>query len=189
MISESKLIKQCLQGIRTAQKELFERYAPYLLGVCMRYTKNAQQAEDVLQEAFIRIFSGLKSFEEKSSLKTWMERIVINAAITHLKRNQKHAFQEDIETVEQYLPVEDVLFEASFTEEELLTVIRELPTGYQTVFNLYAIEGYKHREIAEMLEIDINTSKSQYSRSRKLIQERLTVLSANRSESNLRKAQ
>lgn len=187
MISESKLIKHCLQGDRKAQKELFERHAAYLLGVSMRYTKNTQQAEDVLQDAFIRIFSGLKSFEEKSSLKTWMERIVINAAISHLKRNQKHAFQEDIETVHQFLPDENVLFDASFTEEELLTVIRELPTGYQTVFNLYAIEGYKHREIAEMLDIDINTSKSQFSRARKLIQERLIALSINHSESKLRK--
>ncbi len=177
MISEKKLIKACIHHDRKAQRELYERYAPALLGVSMRYTKNSQQAEDVLQDAFIKIFASLKQFEGKSSLKTWMERIVINTALSAYQKDRKHAFHEDVSTLDHALTDEEVSFEVSFTEEELLNVIRALPEGYQAVFNLYAIEGYKHREIAELLGIDTNTSKSQYSRARKLIQEKLLALS------------
>ncbi len=143
--------------------------------VC-RFTGNKHEAEDVLQEGFVKIFNNISEFEGRSSLIAWMKRIVINTAITLYHRNSKHQYHIDLEDVRN-LPDEESDFSgAEFTLEELLKVIATLPQGYRIIFNLYAIEGYKHKEIAEQLKIDINTSKSQYSRARKLIQMKLELL-------------
>ncbi len=176
-MSEFSLIDDCLKKDSKAQQKLYEQYASALLGICMRYAKDRQQAEDFLQEAFIRIFMNLKNFERKSSLRTWMERIVINTAITHYKKEMKHSKHDNISQMDETKSLQEDTFEPSFSQEELLQVIRELPKGFQLVFNLYAIEGYKHREIADLLDIDVNTSKSQYSRAKKLIREKLFTLS------------
>lgn len=151
-------------------------YAPVLLGLCCRYTRDRSEAEDVLQEAFIKIFNKLGQFAGKGSFEGWLKRIVVNTAITHYRQNLKHAYQEDISEIkESRIPGENFK-EAEFTQEELMGVIKSLPQGYGIVFNLYAIEGYKHREIAEMLNIDISTSKSQFSRARKIVQQKLEKL-------------
>lgn len=173
---DNKLINACIKNERKAQKKLYDMYAPVLLGLCCRYTQDRSEAEDVLQEAFIKIYKNLDQFADKGSFEGWLKRIVVNTAITHYRKNQKHAFQEDISEIQESRISGDSFIESEFTRDELMTVINSLPRGYKMVFNLYAIEGYKHKEIAEMINIDINTSKSQYSRARKLIQEKLEKL-------------
>ena len=173
---DTQLITSCIKKDRKAQKQLFDKYAPVLLGICIRYTKDRSEAEDVLQDSFVKIFKNLDQFEDKGSFEGWLKRIVVNTAISNFRQNKKHSYQEDISEINETRIENDSEFDADFTHEELLNVIRDLPAGYQMVFNLYAIEGYKHREIADMLEIDINTSKSQFSRARKLIQFKLEKL-------------
>jgi len=176
MHTDRQLINQCLKHERKAQKKLFDKFAPILLGVCIRYTKDRSEAEDVLQEVFVKIFKSLNQFEDKGSFEGWLKRIAVNTAITNYRQNKKHSFHDDITEVNETRIENTSDNDVEFTHEELLNVILELPDGYKMIFNLYAIEGYKHREIAEMLSIDVNTSKSQYSRARKLIQRKLEKL-------------
>lgn len=176
MFDEKEIIQRCLNHERKAQKILYEHFAPGLLGVCMRHTGNRMEAEDVLQEGFEKVFTNLKSFEGKSSLAAWMRRIMINTAITRFHKYRKHEHHRDINDLKEKNAGECGLAEIEFTKEELIQVINQLPDGYRMVFNLYAIEGYLHREIAEMMKIDVNTSKSQYSRARNLIQCKLQKL-------------
>lgn len=173
---EKKLIDECIKNNRKSQRRFYEMYAPVLLGLCCRYTRDRSEAEDVLQEAFIKIFNNLGQFAGIGSFEGWIKRIVVNTAITHYRQNLKHAYQEDISEIKESRISGDNFIEAEFTQEELMNVIKSLPQGYRVVFNLYAIEGYKHREIAEMLNIDISTSKSQFSRARKLVQQKLERL-------------
>jgi len=177
MINEEQLIKRCIRRERSAQKLLFETYSGILLGVCMRFVKDKAEAEDILQEGFLKIFLNIRDFTARGSLVNWMKKIMINTAITHYHKTKKHHHQADIEDVQE-TDIDGFQWEgAEFTREELLKVINDLPEGYRIVFNLYAIEGFKHREIADLMEIDINTSKSQYSRARKVIRRRLGELS------------
>ena len=156
---------------------LFETYSGILLGVCMRFVKEKAEAEDILQDGFLKIFLNIRDFTARGSLVNWMKKIMINTAITHYHKTKKHHHQADIEDVQE-IDFEDFRWEgAEFTREELLMVINDLPEGYRVVFNLYAIEGFKHKEIADLMEIDINTSKSQYSRARKVIRKRLGEIS------------
>ena len=177
MIDEVEIIKQCIRKDRKAQKYLFDKYASVLLGVCRRYSADFSEAEDMLQEGFVKIFMNLKSFAGKGALVNWMKKIMVNTAITWYHKNTKHRYHSDIEDMNlgSTLTIDDL--EADFTREELLNVIDGLPSGYKMVFNLYAIEGYKHKEIANLLKIDINTSKSQYSRAKKIIREHLVEIS------------
>ncbi len=175
---ERRIIERCIQKDRKAQKTLYERYSPSMLGICVRYAKNLAEAEDVLQEAFVKVFLNIHKFEGKGAIENWIRRIVINTAITHYHQNQKHRFHQDIDDIAEST-IKDMSFDTcDFTQEELLGVIKSLPPGYRMVFNLFAIEGYKHKDIGKMLEIDEKTSRSQYSRARKLVQRKLTVLSA-----------
>ena len=176
MSSENAILKGCIKGSPSAQRELFENYSRQLLGICMRYTDSVAEAEDVLQEGFVKIFMNVSHFKGQGSLMAWMRRIMINTAITHYHKMRKHKYHDDIDDVRESKMEETGFNEADFTQEELLNVIQQMPEGYRMVFNLYAIEGYKHREISEIMDIDENTSKSQYSRARKWLQERLMKL-------------
>ena len=176
MFDEKEILRRCIKQDRNAQKILYEQYAPGLLGVCMRYTGKRAEAEDVLQEGFVKIFLNLSDFEGRSSLIGWMRRIVINTAITLYHKNLKHQYHYDVDDLKEKNIGDCEPEDLEFTREEMLGVIAELPTGYKMVFNLYAMEGFKHKEIAEQLKIDVNTSKSQYSRARKLIQCKLGKL-------------
>ncbi|MCX6257519.1 MAG: RNA polymerase sigma factor [Bacteroidia bacterium] len=180
MVNEKQLIEGCLKQDRKAQKILYEKYSSVFLGVCSRYTRDRSEAEDVLQEAFLKIFTNIKQYAGIGSFEGWMRRIVVNTAISQFRQNVKHYYQQDITDVKESKIDENVVIDADFTQEELLQVIRDLPRGYQMVFNLYAVEGYMHKEIAEMLKIDVNTSKSQFSRARKIIQMKLNELSKER---------
>ncbi len=176
MYTDEDLIKGCIRKERAAQKVLYERYADILLGICARYAADTAEAEDILQEGFVRIFNYIADYSGKGSLFNWMRKIMINTAITFYHRGLKHRYHQDIGELQEAAP-DEMPGHADFTREELLSVIRSLPEGYRMIFNLYAVEGYKHKEIAEMLGIDINTSKSQYSRARRFIRQKLAELS------------
>ncbi len=176
MFNEQEIIRKCINHEPKAQKILYGYFAPGLLGVCMRYTGSRPEAEDILQEGFVKIFTYLKNFRGESTLVAWMRRIMINTAITHYHKNLKHQYHYDVDDMQERNIGDCDLPDLEFTRSEMMKVIDNLPPGYRMVFNLYAIEGYKHREISEMMGIDVNTSKSQYSRARKLIQCRLKEL-------------
>ena len=176
MNRDKDILKGCMQGKHSAQRELFERYSRTLLGVCNRYAQSIEEAEDIMQEGFVKIFLNIKHFKGEGSLMAWMRRIMINTAITHYHRMRKHRYHDDIADIKETDMEEMSWEESDFTREELFKVIQKMPEGYRMVFNMYAVEGYKNREIAEILEIDENTSKSQYSRARRWLQERLIKL-------------
>ncbi len=176
MLSLEELVSGCQNNNRKTQKEVYERYAPLLLGICVRYAKDSSEAEDVLQEGFIKIFDKIGQYNNQGSFEGWMRRLIVNTAISNYRKNLKRYFKVDInEPVIQGMT--GSWKENSYTKDELTLVIQSLADGYRMVFNLYAIEGYKHKEIAKMLGIDETTSKSQYSRAKKQLQEKLAELS------------
>jgi RNA polymerase sigma-70 factor (ECF subfamily) len=178
MSSESEILNGCIKGKPSAQRELYEQHSRILLGICIRYAGSVEEAEDILQEGFVKIFRNITHFKGEGSLTAWMRRIMINTAITAYHKSMKHRYQDDISEIRETDMKNVEWNEADFTAEELKNIIQLMPNGYRMIFNLYAIEGYKHREIAVMLEIDENTSKSQYSRARRWLQERLLKLKA-----------
>ncbi|MEZ5073035.1 MAG: RNA polymerase sigma factor [Bacteroidales bacterium] len=176
MESEKDILQGCIRGRAMAQRMLFERYAPMMLSICRRYAQSLEEAEDILQEGFVKVYLNIKEFKGDGPMLAWIRRIMINTAITHYHKHRKHRYHEDLEEVRE-MRFEHVSWgEAEFTREELQGVMERMPEGYRMVFNLYAVEGYKHREIAEILKIDENTSKSQYSRARQWLQVRLEKL-------------
>ena len=163
-----QIIKGCLKGKRDAQKQLYDLFAADMLGVCFRYTKNLDDAENILQDGFVKVFRSLKDFRNEGELGGWIRRIVVNTALTYLKSNSKYQHDllfEDtpLHRVSGYDP------EVRLHAKELTQLIRQLPTGFQTIFNLHAVEGYTHVEIGTMLGISDGTSRSQYSRARTLL--------------------
>jgi len=170
---EKKIIEDCIDGKRHAQNKLYTKYAPSMLGLCMRYARNKEEAEDILQEAFIKVFLNINRFRAEGSFEGWMKRIMINTAITHKKQNLKHQYQTDINEIEEiYIADEGSQNDESavkLPQAKLMSIIQSLPDGYKTVFNLYVFEKYTHKEIAEMLDISDNTSKSQLSKARRLL--------------------
>jgi RNA polymerase sigma-70 factor, ECF subfamily len=165
---EHDLIQKCCDGDRTAYRELYNHFSGELLAIAMRYMKSKQEAEDVLQEAFIKVFKNLASFDHRASLKTWLIRIVINTALNMLRKDHSAANWDITEIADvkaDLLPLQHYQF------SELLSFIQQLPSGCKAVFNLYAIEGYTHKEIAVLLKVSEGTSKSQYFRAKGLLQE------------------
>jgi len=172
MLEQKDLIEACVRGDRKAQRELYERFSRGMYVVCLRYAKSEQEAEDILQDSFIKIFKHLGKFRGESRLEYWIKRIVINTALNYT-RNKLYMYpMVDVNEVNQALDYEQILSNYHF--EELLKFINDLPRGCKIVFNLFAIEGYSHHEIAEMLEISEGTSKSQYFRAKKLLQKRIS---------------
>ena len=171
MLEHGELIEACIKGDRVAQKNLYDIFSKKMYVVCLRYTKSQQEAEDVLQESFIKIFKNIKGYRGDSRFSYWVKRIVINTALNSQRKKLYMYPMVDIEDVKNTSVSNKVL--ADFSLEELLKLIRELPIGCQTVFNLFAIEGYSHKEIAEMLDVSEGTSKSQFSRARKLLQQKI----------------
>jgi RNA polymerase sigma-70 factor (ECF subfamily) len=170
MHTEEELIKGCQKNDRKLQRELYERYADRMFVLCLRYTKSTQEAEDVLQESFIKVFDKIKDFKAESTLGYWIKRIVINTALNS-QRSKLYLFPMvdvvDTNLSEREFNLSNIHF------QELVGMIQQLPSGCQAVFNMYAIEGYKHQEIAKMLEISEGTSKSQYARAKLLLREML----------------
>ena len=168
MTDHSLLIKNCLKGKPDAQKQLYEEFAPLMLGVCYRYTKSLQDAEDILQEGFVRVFTFLNQYNKEGELGAWIRKIMVNTALNYLKKSRKYQYDLLFDNTDLHVVTTDdpeVLLQA----KELAELIRQLPTGYQTIFNLHAIEGFSHVEIGQMLGISDNTSRSQYMRARQLL--------------------
>ena len=171
-MTEKKLIESCLNGDRKSQKNLFDRFAGKMFALCRRYARNSQESEDMLQEAFVKVFNSLDKFSFKGSFEGWIRRIVVNTCLRYLEKD-KITF-EDIDIIE-YSASNVIQASAieNLAEEELLKVIALLPDGYKMVFNLYVIEGYSHKEIAKLLNIGESTSRSQLVKARKLLKELL----------------
>ena len=168
MYSNRELIKGCKANKSKYQKALYDTYVGKVMGVCRRYTNSYEDAEDVLQEAFVKIFKYIGNVKEEKALPSWIKRTTVNTAITIYQRNKKHQDQINYEHVGE-LNVETEHIISQLSNQELVALINQLPDGYRVVFNLYVIEGFNHREIAEMLEVSEGTSKSQLSRAKALL--------------------
>jgi RNA polymerase sigma-70 factor (ECF subfamily) len=176
-IEEQELINKCSDQDPKAQQMLYQKYSPVLFGLCLRYAPSREVAEDILQEAFIKIFAAVKDFKGDGSFEGWLKRITINTAITSYHQNLKHRHLADVDDYADTLPAEEPNFGSQeFTHDELIGVVNSLPDGYRIVFNMFVVEGFKHREIAEMLGIDINTSKTQFMRARQAVIRKLNKL-------------
>ena len=173
-MADEELIRGCVSKNPTAQKLLFERFSRKMMGVCLRYANRSEEAEDMLQDGFIKVFEKIGTFRSIGSLEGWIRKIVINESLTYLRKNKAMKLNIDIEDEKYVVPGNSHVGE-SMNEKDLLKMIQQLPTGFRTVFNLYAIEGYSHKEIGEQLGISEGTSKSQYSRARVHLQNMLRV--------------
>ncbi|MDZ4806689.1 MAG: sigma-70 family RNA polymerase sigma factor [Bacteroidota bacterium] len=167
-MEEHQLVKDCLKGKPEAQRKLYEQFAKTMLGVCYRYTKSLKDAEDVLQDGFVKVFLGMHQYKFEGKLGAWIHRIMVNTALNFLKKNRK--YRDEMYFKEQPLhPVAADNPVIDLQAKELADLIRQLPQGYQTIFNMYAVEGYTHVEIGELLGISDGTSRSQYARARALL--------------------
>jgi RNA polymerase sigma-70 factor (ECF subfamily) len=177
---EKTIIKQAVGKNRHAQQQIYSSYAPKMLSVCRQYVKDIHKAEDVMITAFMKVFAHLEDFTHSGSFEGWIRRIMVNECISFLRVQKKVHYTE-----EEYF-FEESLDEINdqFSVEQIQSLIDALPDGYRMVFNLYAIEGYKHQEIAIMLGISEGTSKSQLSHARKLLQQQILIL--NRKENEVR---
>lgn len=167
-MDEHRLVKDCLKGRAAAQKLLYETHAPAMLAICYRYTKSLADAEDVLQDGFVKAFKNLQQYKGDGELGAWLRRIMVTTAINFLKKASRYQSEllfgdEQLHAVSTHEP--QVMLEA----KELADLIRQLPAGYQTIFNMHAVEGYSHVEIGRMLGISEGTSRSQYARGRALL--------------------
>jgi len=171
----NNLLNECLKNNSKAQYSLYNHYSKKIFGVCLRYAKNSTDAEDILQEGFIKVFRYLKDYSGKGSFEGWLRRIMITTALNYYKKKNLLNKEVDPETTRVSLHSDDEVL-STMTHEELLDLIRELPFGYQTVFNLNTIEGYSHKEISEMMNISVNTSKSQLSRAKHSLRKRLNSI-------------
>ncbi|MDH5603837.1 MAG: RNA polymerase sigma factor [Cyclobacteriaceae bacterium] len=180
--TEEDLIEQCIKGHAKAQKVIFERYSPRMFGVCLRYIKDEQIAEDILITGFMKVYDKLHQFKFEGSFEGWIRRIMVNESLSYIRQNKQMYIGSDIEKAGD---VADVgAFGTHLEQEDLLNMIALLPEGYRMVFNLYAIEGFSHKEIASLLDIQESTSKSQLSRARAMLRHQL-VESDNRLKQKL----
>lgn len=182
---DQKLFDMCIEGDRSAQEKLFRLYSPTMLGICLRYTKDRDEAEDVLQEAFIKIFTNLEGFRGEGSFEGWMKRIVVNTSLNNYYKSKKAQADknfDDIRESEIMSDDDEKFHELRFTQSEMLEAIQKLPDGYKQVFNLYVFEKFKHREIAELLSISVNTSKTQLFKARTYLQKILIKTELNKKQ-------
>lgn len=169
-MTEEALLQGCLQNQPTAQKVLYQRYSPKMLSVCYRFAHNREDAEDMLQEGFIKVFGQIHTYRAQGAFEGWVRRIMVHTCINHLKRNKK--FNESLDIAQASgLQVREETVPSIVQAKEVVECIRLLPLGYRTVLNLYAIEGYSHKEIATVLDIEESTSRSQYTRARQMLEE------------------
>jgi len=177
MIALENIINDLKLGKRKAQAVLYKHYAPVLLSLCMRYSKSKAEAEDILQEGFIKIFEKVGDLQKTNSLVPWMKRIMVNTAINSYHKNLKHYYHEDIDELqidEQNID-EQADYQSGISPELVIKSIQELPEGYQIVLNMYVFEGFTHKEIAEELNISVNTSKTQLFKARKKLKEKFKM--------------
>lgn len=171
---EMRMVRGCVKGQPHYQEALYTRYYRKMFGVCLRYAPDRETAEDILQDGFVKVFKNIGSFEGKGSLEGWIRRVMVNTALELLRKKSTLYPVVDIEQAVNSDSGWDIV--STLTEQEILRMVQALPVGYRTVFNLYAIEGYSHREIAEQLNITEGTSKSQLARARQTLQENIQVM-------------
>jgi len=168
-MTEQALITGCVRQEVSAQRALYDQYSPKMLAVCCRYALNREDAEDMLQEGFIKVFLQIKSYEGRGSFEGWIRRIMVHTCINHLKKHKK--FQDKLDLIHAHgMPTRAEAIPSIVQAKQVSECIRQLPVGYRTVLNLYAIEGYSHREIAQILDIEESTSRSQYTRAKNLLE-------------------
>ena len=169
-MTEEVLIQGCLRNDAAAQQELYYRFSPKMLSVCYRYAKSREDAEDMLQEGFIKVFTQIHQFQNRGALEGWIRRIIVHTCINSLKKNKKFSDSVDIIHAAS-VPVREENIPSILQAKQVVECIRLLPLGYRTVLNLYAIEGYSHKEIAEILDIEESTSRSQYTRAKAMLED------------------
>jgi RNA polymerase sigma-70 factor (ECF subfamily) len=167
---ESEIIALAVENNRHAQQKIYTKYASKMLSVCRQYIKDLHHAEDLMITAFMKVFANLKNFEHKGSFEGWIRRIMVNECISYIRAQKKVSFLED----EYYKEDSFNNIESNLSVDDIQSLIDSLPDGYKMVFNLYAIEGYKHKEIGEILGISESTSKSQLHHARKMLQEQVS---------------
>jgi RNA polymerase sigma-70 factor (ECF subfamily) len=176
MIVDESILEGCIAGKREAQYELYKKFASTMLAVCFRYARNRDEAEDFLQEGFLKVFQKVSSFRKEGSFEGWMKRIMINNALNGIKKNRRTPFLEDIDVINETQIVDQN--EATETldpvpADVLLEMIGSLPHGYRIVFTLYVMDEYSHREIANVLNVSENTSKTQLLKARRVLKNKL----------------
>jgi RNA polymerase sigma factor (sigma-70 family) len=169
-LSPLRLIQSCIEGEKTAQIELYQTYAPTMFGICLRYSSDYHSAEDLLQDGFIKAFRNIDRFNGDGSFEGWLKRIFINTAIEQYRKNKRLSFLP-LDQEQQHLSDQQVNINDQLAAQDLLALLQKTPYGYRTVFNLYVIEGYNHKEIGALLGISEGTSKSQLARARAYLKE------------------
>jgi RNA polymerase sigma-70 factor (ECF subfamily) len=172
MFNQEQIIRDCIANKSDAQYKLYKHYASKMYAICLRFAKINQEADDILQEGFIKVFENLKNFRNEGSFEGWIKRIIVNTAINYIKKNTIYHQEEDIENIGDIFidETEEIL---NITQDELIKLIQELPSGKRLVFNLYEIEGYTHKQIADMLNISESTSKTQLAKAKIILKEKL----------------
>lgn len=169
-MTEEAILQGCIKNNASAQKALYEKYSTKMLVVCYRYAHNREDAEDMLQEGFIKIFSQISTFESRGTLEGWIRRIIVHTCINILKKNKR--FNESVDIIHaSSLQVREESIPSIMQAKEVVECIRMLPIGYRTVLNLYAVEGFSHKEISNMLDIEESTSRSQYTRAKAMLED------------------
>jgi RNA polymerase sigma-70 factor (ECF subfamily) len=172
---DEQLIKECIKKDIRAQKQLYEKYAPLMMSVCLRYVRDRDIAQNLLQDGFIKLFNKIHTYSGSGSFVGWMRKIFVNTALEYLRHNDVFKYSTDIDTAIDIESMEESPID-KISADELMKCITELPTGFRTVFNMFAIEGYSHMEIAEKLGIHEGTSRSQYARARTQLQQKILNL-------------
>lgn len=169
-MTEEQLLTGCLNNNAHAQEALYKRFSPRMLGVCYRFAKSKEDAEDMMQEGFIKVFGQIHQFRNEGALEGWIRRIIVHTCINILKKNKK--FSESVDIIHAHtIHVKDEMIPSVIQAKQVVECIRQLPLGYRTVLNLYALDGFSHKEIGEMLDIGESTSRSQYTRAKAMLEE------------------
>lgn len=169
-MTEELMLAGCIRNNAAAQEALYNRFSPGMLGVCYRFAKNREDAEDMLQEGFIKVFTQIHQYRNEGALEGWIRRIIVHTCINILKKNKK--FSESVDIIHaNSIHIKEEVIPSIMQAKQVVECIRSLPIGYRTVLNLYAIEGYSHKEIAGMLDIEESTSRSQYTRAKAMLED------------------
>lgn len=171
-MDEQQLIESCKKGNRLAQKELYETYSRKMMGVCLRYVGDRETAQDILQDGFVKVFTSLDLYSGTGSFEGWLRKIFVNFALEYLRKKDALREATDLEHIAEIAEPDSSVI-SHMTASELMQVVNELPAGFRTVFNMFAIEGYSHKEIGEMLHITESTSRSQFTRAKQLLQRKI----------------
>ncbi len=175
MQTEKEILEGCLKNNKIAQYELYKKYSSRLFGLCVRYVPDKDNAADVLQESFIKIFESISKFRNEGSFEGWMKRITVNTALNYLKKYKYQYDEVNIENTTDEPFTENDVF-SKIGKDDILKLLQELPEGKRVVFNLYVFEGYNHKEIGTLLNITESTSKTQFSKAKKMLQDKITNL-------------